>query len=358
MPPQIQKPVIAHVDRMDFLVPIHDTNIEILNEHLEGLMYYMSRHFAGRDFKIRRNRRSKKPIAFVMASEVTKLQFIPHPGLRDVVFGQMQFPAYSELFEMGFKGNFLARIAITNRVKSDYLLHTQDVYLAIRLLEESLKVDIKYMEIAYDTMNQRLGRHFRKYACLVRPPRHNSLFHFKGKKHVKGPSPNGCNEYMGYRPKGYNDMSPSAKRPRGGTRQIFSYDRRVMTEKDTSYSFPRFELRFYRDYLREYLRKYPVASHCELIGHMEHLTETQLTFLNIDIGRLQRERPEFWKESLSRKSTKGAIYMLEEHGMLRSQIREYITQRPFPPVVYCDSPHGYSGPDECIDDLLLYPPDE
>jgi len=241
---------------------------------------------------------------------------------------------------MGFKGEWLGYVQITDRRKWDYMAHTENLYLGIEIVEQVLKVEPLILEIALDTRNQEYGMYLRKYACLNRPPAITSIFHFKNRCRAKidGPSPNGCNEYHGYRQKGWSDRRPDSERPEGGRRQLHSYDREVYIATRRKFSFPRLELRFFRRFLRDYLKPQPINSCVELIQRLPELVGRHLRFKRIDVERLQIERLESRFLSLANLSTKGQIYEMTMAEMEPEDISRYVEQLDPPPILFITEP--------------------
>lgn len=270
----------------------------------------------------------------------SKLTLTPHPQLNNYVRSNKRFPNYPELFTIGFKGNWLAFVDITDRRKWDYLAHTENIYEGINLLQRSVTLDVMTLEIAIDTLDTELGMFIRKHGCLNKPPRDTAIFHFESnsKKKIDGPSVDGCNEYHGYRPKGWADSRSNAERPEGGRRQIHSYDREVYTGSKVGHSYFRFELRLFRGYLRDYLRRCPVSRPSELIERIQDLAETNLRFRAINLKKLFSERPQsrFW--NLQNLSTKGQLYVMRRRGMTKKDICKYIEELSLPPVLFVNDP--------------------
>ena len=133
---------------------------------------------------------------YIFMSVKSKLTLTPHPQLNNYVRSNKRFPNYPELFTIGFKGNWLAFVDITDRRKWDYLAHTENIYEGINLLQRSVTLDVMTLEIAIDTLDTELGMFIRKHGCLNKPPRDTAIFHFESnsKKKIDGPSVDGCNE--------------------------------------------------------------------------------------------------------------------------------------------------------------------
>jgi len=348
----VKKIVVAHIDRFVLTIPTEKENVLFLSEHLTGFFQRIANGFSEkRDWQEHRNKKTGRYDAYDFRAAISKLRFKPHPQLADFVKENNRFPTWSELFKMGFRGNWLVEIRLTDRRKWDYLRHTENIYDALKLIGKSLELEPRILEIALDTQSKKLGMLLRKFGCLIRPPRVNSLFHFdKQGEFIQGPSPNACNEYMGYWPKGHYDLRSSMKRPRGGRRQIHSYDRKVPLGPHIDYKFPRFELRLYRDYLRDYLKQYPVLRPCELIDHMQHLIETNIRFSQVDLPRIFEEIPASKQWNLTGMSSKGQIYVMEQRGISKSIWERYIIALPFPPIYYCTDPF----PDEHSSQIIDY----
>ncbi len=335
-----KRPVIAHVDRLVIRVPPTRANVEYLSEHFEELRNEIATRFCGNsDVERTPHSNEHKVVRLNFPSEISRLTLQPPYQIREMVLSSRRFPSWPELFEMGFKANWLALLQFTDRRKWNYQAHTDNLYTLLEVLEPCLELEPMVLEIAFDTLDEKMGMFFRKYACLKRAPRDNTLFHFiEPGVMLVGPSPNGSNEYHGHRPKGWDDNRSTEDRSRGGRRQIFSYDRQVNLSPNPGFSFHRFELRFFRDYLRDYSKQNRIGSIYELIDQMEHLATRNLRFKKVNLKRLGRERPQsrFW--NLRQLSTKGQLYIMRKKGMNRHEIEKYVEILPFPNILYVTDP--------------------
>lgn len=340
------KYVIAHVDRIVVTIPIDRKNVPTLIESFENIKRQLAIMFMGNEkYKFKRTGKKKDVLQFEFKNEFSKIKWrLPKP-LNKFFLKNKRYPNFREIEKLKYMGSWLALIEIIDRQKRNPACHVENVLKTIDFLDTYFNIECKTLEIALDTRCQEFGNLLRKCACLFRPPGDISLFHFervpgqKKPKLIPGPSKDGNNEYHGYRPKSWNDNRPNSVRPRGGRRQINSYDRIVRLGNKVQYTFPRLELRLFRDYIREYMRHNNLNVK-ELLMEIEKLVKDNLVLREIDRNKLYIDRPgaEFWK--LKDYSTKGQIYRLHEKKMTNKDIRPYLKKVEWPPISYIVDPRN------------------
>lgn len=346
--------VVGHVDRVVVTIPVSRENSQSLVEKFEQFKKYLSMKLAGDDGPtFKETGKHKDVLQYEFNAEFTKVKFRLPKALNHFFRKNKRFPFYKELFELGYRKDWLGLVEIVDRRKWAPAYHGENVLLTIQILEHYFDIEPKTIEVALDTQSQELGILLRKCVCLKNPPGDKQLFHFsniaEGKRaeEIPGPSVDGNNEYHGYRPKGRNDTRPNDERARGGRRQIHSYDRKVYGNKDRFYTFHRFEIRFYREYIMPYAQRKNLGVY-DLVLHAEELVRGNIVFRQIDCEKLQRHRREARFCKLKGKSTKGQIYMLHKQGMANQDIKRYIKKVEWPPMRFIvdpkndeSNPHDY-----------------
>ena len=333
--------IIAHLDRVVVIIPVSVENVQSLVEKFEQFKHHLSMELAGNDGPtFKRTGEKKDVLQFEFKAEFTKVKFVLPKPLHQFFLKNKRFPTYEELLELKYSGGRLALVEIVDRRKWCPAFHVENVLLTIQILERYFTIEPKTIEVALDTQSPELGMLLRKCVCLRNPPSDQSLFHHPGEDKgeiVPGPSSDGKNEYHGYRPKGWKDLRPSAVRPRGGRRQIYSYDRKVSYNKNLSYTFHRFEIRYFRDYIMPYARKNNLGVY-DLLLLIEKLVMRNMILRQIDCEKLLSKRSEARFCNLKGKSTKGQVYLLHKQGVTNKDIKHYLQPVEWPPVRFIIEP--------------------
>jgi hypothetical protein len=242
-------------------------------------------------------------------------------------------PTWTEMFQLGFKGSYLALMRITDPQK---WMHRSYNFALRRFLESLADYGItlvpRVVEGALDTVDESKGKALRMYATLDRfNPGH--VFHFENgsRRLIPGGAAGGLNEYCGYRPKKRDDSRPNSVRPRGGRLQLKTYEK-----MKTSQDFPihRLEVVYYRDYLRACERKEEIGDMLKLLDNLPKMVRGHLRFELMELGKLYADKPEARGWGLEDMTTKGMIRILKDHGLDSQQIRKYRVKLPAPNIVY------------------------
>ncbi len=234
------------------------------------------------------------------------------------------FPSESEILDLDYRWNQVGEIWITNRRKQRYYAEHEDSLRAvISAIEDfGVKLIARRIEIALDTVDRIKGLRYQK---ALLPPyfRPNWLFHCHGRGPMnrhEGPSTNGLNEYMNYRPKARRDLRPSSERPRGGRRQWHIYGRLPY----------RIEARLFTDAIREIMRKNRMTTCTGLLEFIPRMIPKLFRFREFDLASLYREYPSTRRMGLEALSVRGQYYMLLKSGFDRRQINRFLRKLPFP----------------------------
>ena len=333
--------IIAHLDRVVVIIPVSRVNAQSLVENFEQFKKDLSMKLVGNDKpEFKETGEKRDVLQFEFKAEFTKVKFrLPKP-LNQFFLKNKRFPTVKELPELKYDGRWLALIEIVDRRKWGPAFHVENVLLTIQILERYFDIEPKTIEVALDTQSPELGMLLRKCVCLRNPPSDKSLFHHPGEDKeeiVPGPSSDGNNEYHGYRPKGWKDRRSSGVRPRGGRRQVESYDRIVRFGKNLSYTFPRVEIRFFRGYIMKYARRNNLGVY-DLLLQAEQLVMTNIVLRQIDCEKLLSKRPEARFCNLKGKSTKGQVYLLHKQGVTNQDIKDYLQEVEWPPIRFIIDP--------------------
>lgn len=333
--------IIAHLDRVVVTIPVSRENAQSLVEKFEQFKQHLSMKLVGNDKpEFKRTGKNRGVLQFEFNGVFTKVKFrLPKP-LNEFFLKNQRFPTYQERRELGYRGSWLALVEIVDRRKWGPSFHVENILLTIQILEKYFDLEPKTLEVALDTQSPELGLLLRKYACLRNPPSDKSLFHHPGgdkERIIPGPSPDGNNEYLGYRPRGWKETKTNNERPRGGRRQLYSYDRIVRFGKGLSYTFPRVEIRFYRDYIMSYARKNNLGVY-DLLQRVDKLVMTNIVLRQIDCEKLLSKRTEARFCKLEGKSTKGQIYALHKQGITTEDIKAYRQEVEWPPIRFIIDP--------------------
>jgi len=171
------------------------------------------------------------------------------------------FPSKSEILALNYHWNLVGEIRFSNPSELDYAEYQDSIMTSINGLERHrVALIAKKIELAFDTVDPLDGPRYQK-ALLPPYYRPKALFYCCGRgshNKIKGPSTNGLDEYVYYRPKGRRDHRPASERPRGGRRQFHVYDRTIRITIEghkLKATLHRIEVLLYRDCLREIMQK-------------------------------------------------------------------------------------------------------
>lgn len=276
---------------------------------------------------------SKKNPVYNFDEGTTRLRIIINSGLYDSFLAEKCLLSSQEMRRRNFNFVWLARIEIINPKKTLYMPHNENTNKAIQLLEEKegLDLTIGIMEIALDTRDEQAGNFIKKYTCLKRPPSYSQVFHSLEDKEdsttYPGPSPDGNNEYQGYRPKGRNS---GHGRPEGGRKQLFSY----MREAEDGTHFQRVELRLYRKMAIKLKQNYGPTV-LNVLGNIEKILRDCIWFRKIDIDQLYKKAPQAKFLLLKNiATTKGQMRRLKEARIDKLVITNCNKELQFPKISY------------------------
>lgn len=280
----------------------------------------------------------------------------PPKALRPILF-----PTWEQIEDADRKGirpSYLGRLRITNRARQYYVQYAEDLYEALNLLEIELGIKLtpKAVEFALDTVDESKGKALNNWVllCWSHP---KDMFHFRegSRKKQPGPSSNGQNMYSRHRPKARYDRRPSSERPRGGTRQLKSYERSIR-DLGTRWTLYRVELPLYTDYLTRFMKRQGIETTIDLLTHMEKLVKAHLAFKVLDLDSLlsDLDLPQRMKRKVKRKveaqpTTRGRVYLLNDSELFQGlffssdEIKKYLQRVSFPEILFVNGHPLWDG---------------
>jgi hypothetical protein len=340
--------IICHIDELKLQIESTDKNCDKLAKNFAGFLEDLNLRFAGQKRVPRQEFHGKKrqhqKCVYNFRTEVSQIKILFHSWLTPFIKKNGRTPNAVELGELRAKGTkiaFLAKVEITNTQKLSYLEHMGNIYTAVQLLE-GLEISISKMEIALDTKDTRAAEFVKKYTCLKWGPSYFHVFHCPGgdeDKKIDGPSPDGQNEYHGYRTKSRN---AEPERAEGGRKQLFSYIRDV---EGSDITFQRVELRLYRKVARKLRANYG-PSVFNVIQRLENILRDCIWFKKINLTELYKKKEGKAAKTLklTKLSTKGQIYLLQggRYKYSKKFLEKYIEEFRWPPIYFPSYPIQYT----------------
>ena len=353
-----QLPIVAHVDKMTFRVYWDQIGYarnyaNFLRILAESVNRFINQN--NRALRFRRHNFHPRPIGLTLVAPMSIVTVITHKHLNDFILENQRLPSVTELNNMGFGARWVATITITARRQPYYRYHLENIIELVTEFERwGLMLTPSTMEIAFDTVNETLGMFMRQKTIFRWAPSNLQLFHMdsSGRIPINAPTPDGNNEYHGYRPKTRNDTRDSIERPRGGSRQIYSYYKTFRTIGQRVLGFYRFELRLMRKHLAEVCKRRHITSGIQLIQNMEDIARQQIKFAKLDWERLLQEHPYVSTWGIEGCSTKGQLYYLEQSGLTRHEAMSYLREIPSPDIFFCIDPYEDIDRDNFGDALI------
>lgn len=327
-------PIVCHVDKIVLWMGNLSINLNMLDTH-EKFAWFIENIATG--FSQGGYRGPEyygtwpvKSTFYIFDQEISRLRLKFNSKLYDYLYQNRCLPSWQEMRNSRVK--WLAQFEITHTQKTRYIEHMTNIKTVIQLLEkESFELSVGQMEIAVDTRDKESGEFIRKFACVKNPPAYKHIYHIvtngEEKTVLPGPSPDGNDEYHGYRPKGKEDREG---RPEGGRKQLFSY----MADDGTGTKFQRVELRLYRRIAKD-LRLAYGPSVLDVVNKLEDILKECLWFRKLDLERLLSTQLKARFLKLDKiATTKGQWLELRKAGFSDKLLRNYIKTLNYPKISY------------------------
>gem|GEM_PF-6499256 len=245
------------------------------------------------------------------------------------------YPSYQEMMDHGYKRDYLGMIRVTNPLKLHYAIHQEVLKDIVDALEMHLDIIPKKLEVCLDTTDPYKGK-LMIVSALPSYFKPSMLYHFdQDGKMVRGPSPIGEHEYVGYRPKGRKDNRPTSERPRGGRRVCHPHIH-VEEIRGHAVHIYRCEYQLYTTYLRELMKRRKIYDLTTLLNFLPYLSPRLFRFRTLDLERLHRHRPNTRQLRLETLSIRGQYYVLSQNGFKPKEISRYLKVAPVPEIVLYD----------------------
>jgi hypothetical protein len=193
----------------------------------------------------------------------------------------------------------------------------------------------KRIELCLDTLSEKTG------TMLIKTlfPSHfnpNLVYNFHSSKKERGPSPDGFNEYHGFRGKSWRDKRSDEERPRGG-RRVYHFHIHEVEIKNfggTAYIY-RVEVQLHRIYLRELMKRHSIKSAFELLVRIQSLLPVLFKFKKLNLDSLHKVHPSTRELPLGPLSVRGQCYILWTQGLSQKEINRFLEKPKIPLVKLC-----------------------